>query len=354
MNLSQSAGNRLIAGIAVALVLALAALSFGAAERMAETQGPSRMGVAADGSLWVNSHAGLHRLLPDGTRVAHVPLAALGLGPVLSDVRPLADGSLLLAQAIPSSLQRCHPATRQCERLAADVRTAHALMVDVDEKRRRVVVSDNAGHRLLLVDLDTGRLLDETPPELVLHPNTIAFDGPDGVLVSDADRGRIARIHLGGDQFGLTVASHRTPGLRPGRYWTMDFARLSSGQWWVLVAAEGMKDADLVVHKGLGGGLHRIDLGGRSDPTKVVPFADGALVAEPTRVDLLRLRADGTVAGGFGDDAFRAELDATRRRHQAWTLIRNSGPTGMAVVPIVAIVLLWRRGAGGAKPGPRR
>ncbi|MGH8681580.1 MAG: hypothetical protein ACREVS_08685 [Burkholderiales bacterium] len=352
MKLSRSAGNRIIAGAAIALFLALAALSFFATERMARTQGPSRIGVAADRSLWIVSHASLHQLLPDGTRIARVPLAALGLGPVLSDVRPLRDGQLLLAQAVPSGLYRCHPVSARCERLAADVATQHALMVDVDEARARVVVADNAGHRLLLLDLATGRLLDETPVEQVLHPNTIAFDGADAVIVSDTDRGRIVRVLLDDDRFALTVEPRKvvTRELRPGRHWPMDFARLPSGEWWVLVAADRMKDADLVVHEPLGNAVRRIDLGERSDPTKVVSFAHGVLVAEPTRGDLLHLRADGTVRGGFGDDVFRVELAAAHLRHRAWTLIRDFGPAGMAVVPLVAIVILRRRGAGGRTP----
>jgi len=352
MNLSRSAGNRIIAGAAIALFVALAALSFFATERMAETQGPSRIGVAPDRSLWIVSHANLHQLLPDGTRIARVPLAALGLGPVLSDVRPLRDGRLMLAQAAPSGLYRCDPVRARCERLAADVPTHHALMVDVDEARARVVVSDNAGHRLLLLDLATGRLLDATPVERFLHPNTVAFDGAGAVIVSDTDRGRIARVELGGDRFGRTVESHSVAprGLRPGRHWVMDFARLPSGQWWVLVAAERMKDADLVVHDPLGNAVRRIDLGERSDPTKVVSFAHGVLVAEPIRGDLLHLRADGTVLGGFGDDVFRVELATAHLRHRAWTVIRDFGPAGMAVVPLVAIVILRRRGLGVRTP----
>jgi hypothetical protein len=352
MKLSRPAGDRIIAGVAIALVAALAALSFGATERMAESQGPSRIGVAPDRSLWILSHAHLHQLLPDGTRIGRVPLAALGLGPLLSDVRPLRDGKLVLAQAEPSGLHRCDPVRARCERLAADVQTAHALMVDVDEARARAVVSDNAGHRLLLVDLASGRLLDETPFELVRHPNTVALDGAGGVIVSDTDRQRIVRVLLNDDAFGLAVEPRgvATRGLRPGREWPMDFARLASGQWWVLVAADRMKEADLVVHEPLGNFVRRIELGSRSDPTKVVPFANGILVAEPIRGELLHLRADGTVVGAFGDQVFRTELAVAHVRHLTWTLIRNLGPVGMAVVPLVAVVILWRRGRSAGSP----
>lgn len=334
-----------LAATTIVAFLALLWASFTASERMAETQGPSRLGVAHDGSVWVNSHAGLHQLARDGTRLRSIPLADLGLGPLLSHVRVLRDGRLIVGQAVPSGLSRCDMGSLRCERLLADGETRHALMLAIDEAAGRIAVSDNAGHRLLLLDMN-GRLLDATPRGRFLHPNGIAFL-PDGtILVSDTDRMALVQVAVGRDRIGAGLESfmvHVGP-LRAGRHHPMEFAPTADGKWWVLVAAEGMRDADLMIHQPLGVPRHRVDLGPRSDPTDVVPFASGVLVAEPIRVDLLEVSRDGGKVQPFGAPEFRAELDATRRKHALWTIARDFGPVGMAALPVLCVLVLWARG----------
>lgn len=346
----------ILAAATIVGFLVLAWASFAASERMAETQGPSRLGVAHDGTVWVNSHAGLHQLARDGTRLRSIPLADLGLGPIVSHVRVLRDGRLIVGQAEPSGLFRCDVGSLRCERLTPDGETAHALMLAVDEAAGRIAVSDNAGHRLLLLDMD-GRILDATPRARFLHPNGIAFL-PDGtILVSDTDRMALVQVAVGRDRIGAGLESFmvNVGPLRPGRHHPMEFAATADGKWWVLVAEERMRNADLMIHEPLGAPRQRVDLGPRSDPTDVVAFANGVLVAEPTRVDLLEVSRDGAKVQPFGAPEFRAELGATRRKHALWTFVRDFSPTGMAVLPVLAVLILWTRGRRDARvTGPIR
>jgi len=106
-----------VAAVTLVAFLALLWASFAANDRMAANQGPSRMGVASDGSVWVNSHARLLHIARDGALLQSVALADLGLANPLSHVRVLADGRLIVGQAAPSGLFLCDVGAMRCERL---------------------------------------------------------------------------------------------------------------------------------------------------------------------------------------------------------------------------------------------
>jgi len=331
-----------VAAVTLVAFLALLWASFAANDRMAANQGPSRMGVASDGSVWVNSHARLLHIARDGALLQSVALADLGLANPLSHVRVLADGRLIVGQAAPSGLFLCDVGAMRCERLIPAGETAHALMLAVDQSAGRVAVSDNAGHRLLLIDLASRRIIDATEPRRVLHPNGIAFLSDGTLLVSDTDRRTLARFEVGPDGFGKALAEYRVNQgpLRPGRHYPMEFAGTANGKWWVLVAEEGMRNADLMIHQPLGVPQDRVDLGPRSDPTDVVAFGGGVLVAEPLRFRVLAVDGYGTDVRPFGSPELLAELDAARRQHAIWRFVRNYSPIGMAIVPLLAAVFL--------------
>jgi len=89
--------------------------------------------------------ASLHRA---GVRKETVALSALARGPIISELLPLSDGTLVLAEAVPSAAYRCDIAARVCTSITAKVAasvgpTAHALMIAADEQRRRFYISDN-------------------------------------------------------------------------------------------------------------------------------------------------------------------------------------------------------------------
>src|SRR6266545_152402 len=342
--------NIVAVAILAAMALCLAAI-YHSGERLGEgMQGPSKIGLAPDGTIWVASHGGLHHFNAAGERKEKLALSALGRDPVISELLPLSDGTLVLAEAVPSAAYRCNVATLRCaaitEKIAGAVGpTAHALMIAADEKRRRFYVSDNANHRLILIDFD-GKVLDVTAPRRVLYPNELAVEKPGQLVVVDTTHRRLVRVPVERDAFGPDLWQMKTDTAlaRPGRGLPMDLAPSSGGGWWVLIARDGMKEADLVLFGADGKALKRVDLGLASDPTQIAMVPDGLLVAEPTRATLTRIAPDGSVAGPWGDSAFQAELDGLRASRSWWRALRFAAQMLLVAFPIAGVFLLWRLG----------
>src|SRR6266446_7425323 len=125
--------NIVAVAILAAMALCLAAV-YHSGERLGEgMQGPSKIGRAPDGTIWVASHGALHHFTAAGERKEKVALSALGRDPVISELLPLSDGTLVLAEAVPSAAYRCDIAARACTSITAKAAassgpTAHALM----------------------------------------------------------------------------------------------------------------------------------------------------------------------------------------------------------------------------------
>jgi hypothetical protein len=334
-----------IAGVALSLV----ALYHTGDQLGAGKYGPSEVARAPDGTVWVASHGALHRFTEAGERKQMLSLGALGLGPIISELLALSDGTLVLAEAVPSAAYRCNPGESKCVAITAGFGrigpTAHALMVAADEQRGRWYFSDNANHRLILTDAD-GKVLDVSAPRRVMHPNELAVEKPGELMVVDTDHRRLVRISVERDVFGSDLWEMKTDsGLsRPGRRLPMDFARSPEGDWWVLIAREGMKDSDLVLFGSDGKALKRIDLGPDSDPTRIAAVPGGLLVADPTRATLTRVSAKDGSAAPWGDSAFQAELDGLRASRSLWRALRLAAQALVVVFPLVGIFALWRLG----------
>ena len=333
----------------VGMALSFVALYYAGDQLGERTRGPSEVARATDGTVWVASHGALHRFTEAGERKQVLSLGALGLGPIISELLALSDGTLILAEAVPSAAYRCNPSSSRCVSITARFGsvgpTAHALMVAADEQRGRLYFSDNANHRLILTDAD-GKVLDVSAPRRVMHPNELAVEKSGELMVVDTDHRRLVRISVERDVFGADLWEMKTDsGLsRPGRYLPMDLARSPEGNWWVLIAREGMKDADLVLFGGDGKALKRVDLGPDSDPTRVVSVTGGLLVADPTRVTLTRVSAKDARAAPWGDSAFQAELDGLRASRSLWRNLRLAAQLLVVVFPLAGIWALWRLG----------
>ena len=341
-----------IVGIATVTGMGLCFLGlYYAGDRLGEgMQGPSKIASAPDGTIWVASHGGLHHFTATGERREVVALSALGLGPVVSELLPLPDGTLVLAEAVPSGAYRCNPGSSKCTSITAGIGaavgpTAHALMVAADEKRGRYYISDNANHRLILADFD-GKVLDVTAPRRVLYPNELAVEKSGELVVVDTTHRRLLRIGVERDAFGPDLWQMKTDsGLsRPGRRLPMDLARSPDGGWWVLVARDGMKEGDVILFGGDGNALRRIDLGSYSDPTQIAVVSDGLLVADPTNATLIRVAPEGRVAGPWGDAAFQSELDGLRGLHSLWRAVRLAAQLLIVAIPLAGMFALWRLG----------
>jgi hypothetical protein len=322
---------------------------------MNRTIGPSALAVGPDGRLHVASHGRLHAFDAAGTRVATLDLDALAAPLIVSDIGVLRDGRVLLADPDGPVLVRCAPVEKRCERLAVDLVpdtrehlvAGNAFKFFADEERKRLYVSDNAGHRLVIADLD-GRVLAASPARQELHfPNKLWISGPDRLDVVDTNHRRIATFDVFGDHAGPIVRRmplDATGVARPGRRWPFAAAVQPDGERWVLLARDGMKDADVVVFGEDGRARRRVDLGGDSDPFAIARFGDRTIVADATNYRLLAIADGAGEAVEFGDAAFGDEVAHARKVRERWVQARIGAQAGVVLAPLLGIFFLWRLG----------
>ena len=341
-----------VAVTAVALALACVAVIVEAGRRIYHSIGPSKAVAAADGSLYVLSHGKLHIFAPDGTRRAAIALESLGLTRTPSDLALHRDGRVVLADPDTSNLQRCKLPQGPCQPIDLNLHRAdlqkvvplNSIKVAIDEDAQRYYVSDNAGHQVVIADF-AGRVLDRSKPHTFFYPNHLFVARPGELSVVDTNHHRIATLDVHGDRFGrelgVVPAGHSDAG-RPGRVWPFDAARLPGGQLVALIADNGMKDADVIVIDGEA--RRRIDLGSDSDPFDVEVWGDRMVVADATNYRLQALNLDGSLRTDFPPADFARELEEARREPAYWKSVRIGAQAGIVIVPLLAILILWKLG----------
>lgn len=315
--------------------------------------GPSKISLAPDGSVWVVSAGHLHRLKPDGQRIADIPLKSLGVFDTVSGIAAADNDTVFIAQADPSSVFRCVPSGSKCIDITPSIaKTAgaprYALMLAANDANKQLLISDNAAHRVLLADYD-GKVLDRSRQGEFYFPNQPGWLGADEAVIPDTNHHRIVRYavkdgRLAGrlDEFATDDAEFS----RAGRIWPMDAQRDGKGQWWVLNAQNGMKNADLIRFDGEGRAIGRVDLGTGSDPTAIALTDDGLLVADPVRPALLLVSfaGDDIRVADFGDAAFRQDMERIARERAFWSRVRLAAQLLCVLGPLLGILVLWRMG----------
>jgi hypothetical protein len=166
------------------------------------------------------------------------------------------------------------------------------------------------------------------------------------LTVVDTNNRRVATFDITGDRIGGVVRSFSTTvGLaRPGREWPFAAARLPDGGMWVAVAAEGMKDADMILFSAQGKPLQRAQLGSDSDPWAVAYWNGRVLVADARAYRVASFRPDGSEVGEFHEAQFDRELKDHQLAAIAWDGFRKIATVGMVAFPMLGIFILWRMG----------
>lgn len=333
-----------------------------AGTRIYGTIGPSRAAVTADGKLVLLSHGRLHVFGADGLRQSSADLAAIGAPPRPSDFELHRDGRAVIADPDNPELVRCTLPAGPCERVPValfsvpgqEVLPLNAAKLLVDDDAGRYYMSDNAAHRVVAMTFD-GKALKGTAPNVVRHPNRLSLPGADRLAVVDTDHRRIAVFEVNASGIGKMVASQSTaaPGIaRPGRRWPFAAQRLPDGGAAILVAADGMRDADVIVFDADGKPRLRADLGADSDPFDVTLWRGRLWVADATRYRFDAVNLDGTPAAALEDTAFAAELVEAHDAPERWKLYRYVAQFTLVAIPLLGALLLWRLG-GEAPPAAR-
>jgi len=351
-----------VAVTAIAVALACVALIVQAGRRIYRSIGPSNAVAAADGSLYVLSHGKLHIFAADGRRRAAIALESLGLTRTPSDLAVHDDGRIVVADPDSATLHRCRLPSGPCDTLDLHLHRVNlqqlvplnSVKLAIDERARRYYVSDNGGHQVVIADFD-GRVLDRSKTGLFWFPNHLWTNGAGELHVVDTNHHRIVTLGVAGDRFGPVLremAAGANALTRPGRTWPFDAAKLPDGRMVVLIADDGMKDADAVLYAN-GVPQQRIRLGEDSDPFDVEVWRERIVVADATHYRLQAVGLDGALKDDFPPAEFTAELDREREVPAYWRLVRTAAQAGIVLVPLLAILALWKLGVPlASKPAP--
>jgi hypothetical protein len=288
----------------------------------------------------------------------------MGAAPIVADLGVRSDGRLLVADPDAARLRIC-----DLQRMACDGRElglaswtpAHLMPGNMfkfflDEAGQRLYISDNGGHSLVIADA-TGKVLSRTAASKeVIFPNQVALYAPGEVTVADTNHYRIVTFEVAGDRVGKVLREFPTRGVphaRPGRAAPFGIVRVADGGTWVLVARDGMKDADVILFDAGGKPVKRVDLGEGSDPFAIALWKGSVVVADGRNAVVQLFDASGDNPREIRDPAFAGELRDISARAKAWREGRFLATVGMVLFPIVGIVALWRMGVPLGPPRPK-
>ena len=322
-------------------------------QRIFATIGPSRAMAMPGGELYLLSHGKLHVFGADGLRRQAIDLRELGVPPRPSDFEMHRDGRLLITDPNRSVLHRCRLPAGPCEVLdvglkavpGQEVLPLNAAKIHIDEAAKRYYISDNYGFRILIADFD-GRLLAQSPARVVRHPNQLAIRTPGQLTLVDTDNRRLVTFDVSGDKVGRIVSQMdtRASGIaRQGRTLPFDSVRFEDGTTWVLIAMNHMKDADIVEFDATGGARRRIALDENSDPFDIERWRDRVWIADATNYRFESVDRNG-VRGQIEDRDFMEEVEQARTWPQRWRMIRVAAQVGLALIPLLGVLVLWRLG----------
>jgi sugar lactone lactonase YvrE len=317
--------------------------------------GPNALAVSADGKLFVASHGRLHVFSDEKQREASYDFEPMGLPRAPADIGVRSDGKLYFANMEEGRLAVCDLQKAACDGkdlglagwTPAHLQPVNTFKFFIDEPRSRLYISDNGAHSLVIADA-TGKVLSRTVASReVIFPNQVASYAPGELTVADTNHNRIVTFDVSADKVGKVLREFSTRGLgpsRPGRIWPFGMARLPDGRYWVLIARDGMKDADVMLFDAKGTAVRRVDLGAESDPFAIALWKDAVVVADGRNARLQAFDIEGGNRRDIRDDAFTGELRAIARRSDEWREHRFMAIAGMVLFPIVGIIVLWRLG----------
>ena len=324
-----------------------------AGQRALHYIGPSKLLTGPNGTLFVVSHGKIHQFSPAGVRVSVLDLRDFGRELTPSDMAMYRDGRFLVGEASEPAVYRCDPLTKSCERFSLAIGTfghipGNSVKFFLDELAGRIYLSDNAGHRVLITDLD-GRQLNqhEKSASRFWFPNQLWREADGKLVVVNTNYKKIVAVDVTGDQIGKELWSMSTRAAtmaRPGRGWPFSAVHSADGSWWVLNARDGMRDADLVHFAKNGSPIQRVDLGAGSDPFGVVLWNERLLIADAIQYRIQTVGGNGSVGEDFGDTEFRGELAEARNALDRWRMVRLIAQGCVVFLPLVGIFLIWRLG----------
>lgn len=348
MPASKTARNG-VAAVIIALACVALALMWWTGQRAIALQIPITLALAVDDTVWVHSHRVLHELDADGHRVNRVPTENLGLPQPVLHLHAVRRDDLLVSAGEPMRVYRCAPSQRACRLADAGYierfgEFKHAVWLGANADGSRIVVSDNAAHRVAVLDGD-GALLAAAGGSIgrFHYPGQPVWVGEKTIWLASGDQRRIERFEFDGSAIGEPVqmiALEKSDLSLAGRTWPMALAPLGDGHWWAVVKVHDLSDGGLArfSEQGRFGASARLPEG--ADVTAVTRLGDRLIVADLEGPALHRLTLAGTEAAPFGGDEFQAELRAHGSEIAQWYRWQEWAKWALIGSPILGIGLL--------------
>ncbi len=333
--------------------VALAAMFAASSKRTKLLRSPVTLSLSVDDSLWVGAADVLHRLDAEGHRTARVTLDELGVPGPLSHLHAVSGDDVLLSAGEPTRLYRCAMTRSTCRLADAGYVAAfggfgRAVWIGADQHGQRVVVSDNARHRVAVLNAEGKLLAAEGGSIGRFHfPGQPVWVGDATIWLAGADRRNIERIEWTGDLSTLPAASAiATPAGHPvlGRStWPLALAPLGDGRWWALIQQNMMVPGGLYGFDREGAFIRRADqVAGeaRVDLTAVTRLGDGLVAADLEGPRLWRYELDGRHPRPFGSDELASEWRGLGERVSAAERMQSLSKWVLIGAPLVGVALL--------------
>lgn len=355
-SLTSTPARKGVAGVVLALVLVAAALmAWTTREKIRLQRSPITLSLAVDAHVWLGFGDTLHRLAADGSRVQRVTLDELRLPTPLSHLHAVRNDDLLVAAGEPTRLYRCVVSALACRLVDQGYVDAHgafkrAVWIGANAAGTRVVVTDNARHRVAVLDAD-GRLLAAAGGAVgrFHFPAQPVWIGDDEVWIADADHHRIERLRW---REGLTVLpaadlAVETPNGHPvagASDWPLALAPMGDGAWWAVIQQDMIKPGGLYGITPEGSVARRAELPAGADLTGVTRLDDKIVVSDLNGPRLWQLTLQGADAAPFGDAAITAELHATQQRLARIDALQTGSRWALVALPLAGLVALLALG----------
>lgn len=277
-----------------------------------------------------------------------------------SDFRSAAfrpDGSFYMMDGASKKLLLCHNTQCSHSKIEANPPLENNISMTVSPDGQYLITSEPKEDRVRVFSHEGRELQRLSPPNHRLcFPNGATF-GKDGKFyLTDTNLNRVVvfsfendRLHeekelLMVDERPLSAGQECSggksrrfwnrafpaekaaplPGARPGRVWPMDIAQLEDGRWAVLIAKNGMRNADIVIFNEDWTQPKPLSMPGNSDIVSITSWEEGLAAADFGSPGLWEIKKNRILP--WQDQDFRqwmARIDASLSQYRLW---KNTGP----------------------------
>lgn len=345
-------GARILRWLAWAAVLAsLAAIgaSLWAQRQAGALQGPQALAALPDGQVWLTVNDAFWQLDADGTLLARIPIAALGLPDRPAAIAPAPGQRLLISQNGSAILHWLDTRTRRLSGQTAlqwpdDLRKLldHPMTVVVSPQGA-IAVATAGGHRVLVFEAD-GRFRAVTRPGLYRFTNGLWW-APDALWTTDTNRFALVELDPQTLQERRRIQFKHNETTARYLSWVAPVPQ-ADGRLRPLASVARMRNGmqvSRIVNVWPDGDEQTLPLPDDAQPQDLAWRHDTLLVVDGATWRVRRFGLDREALPDFGDPHAQAELAALYAKRQGFDRLYLWGLRGGVAGLVLALVALaWQ------------